>query len=1016
MSGTTPRVTTIAPGVSFVDALARGLLARSRDPLELARGTILLPTRRACRALREAFLRASEGRALLLPRLQPLGDLDAEDLLLAGEEAGGAAIEGAGLAAELPPAMPPLRRQLLLARLIRRLGQVRGESLREDQAVRLAEELARLLDQVETEGLDFERLDTLVPEDYAEHWQVTLEFLRILTDAWPDVQAAEGCIGPAARARRLLQMQAEAWRRAPPRDPVIVAGSTGSVPATAELISVVAGLPRGMVVLPGLDTECDEEVWAAVADEPSHPQHGLAVLLARLGVARAEVAPWPGSGPEAGAGAATVGRSRLINAALRPAAATPAWRAFAEEMTAEAVGDALAGVTRIDAPGPGEEATAIALVLRRALERPGRRAALVTPDRGLARRVAAELARWGVAVDDSAGTPLSHSPPGGFLRLTAELAAGALAPLPLLAALKHPLAAGGQPPGEFRARVRALERLVLRGPRPAPGFPGLKRALRAAGKGKDKDKERRAEIRDLRDWLGGLERIAKPFVRALKRAKSLRQALDAHLAFAEALAASAEDGGPARLWAGEAGSVAAGFVAELREAARDAPGVGAESYPALIAALLGGQAVRPPYGSHPRLAIWGPLEARLQHVDVVVLGGLNEGTWPAEVEPGPWLGRPMRADFGLPPPERRLGLAAHDFAQLMGAPRVYLTRATRVEGTPTVPSRWLLRLDALLQAFDPGLSLAQAAPQWLAWAEALDRPTREIQPAPPAPCPPPEARPRKLSVTRIETWMRDPYDLYAEQILGLRLLDPIDSDPSAAEFGTLVHKALEAFLREFPQELPDDPESALLAAGHQVFWAEAVKPGVRAFWWPRFRRIARWFAREEREHRAGLLRSFGELDGLLRVDLPAGVFELSAKADRIDRLADGTLAIVDYKTGGTPSKKEVSLGFAPQLPLEAAIASGGGFKGLPEAPVSKLEYWRVSGGEPPGERRPLKLDAQAEAAAALEHLRHLITCFDDQKTPYLARPRPEWARRFSDYTHLARVKEWGAGAGAEAEE
>ncbi len=1014
MPDTAPRVTTIAPGVSFVDALARGLLARSRDPLELSRGTILLPTRRACRALQEAFLRASDGRALLLPRLQPLGDLDAEDSLLAGEEAGGAAIEVAGLAADLPPAMPPLRRQLLLAQLIRRLGQVRGERLREDQAVRLAEELARLLDQVETEGLDFQRLDTLVPEDHAEHWQVTLKFLRILTDAWPGVQAAEGCIGPAARARRLLQMQAEAWRRAPPRDPVIVAGSTGSVPATAELISVVAGLPRGRGGLPGLDTECDEEVWSAVADDPSHPQHGLALLLARLGVARADVAPWSRSGPETAAPAGAATRSRLVNAALRPAAATAAWRAFAEQIAAEAVTDALAGVTRIDAPGSGEEATAIALVLRQALERPGRRAALVTPDRGLARRVAAELSRWGIAVDDSAGVPLSHSPPGTFLRLTAELAAGALAPLPLLAALKHPLAAGGQAPGEFRARVRALERLVLRGPRPAPGFAGLKRALRAAGKGQDK--ERRAEIRDLRAWLSGLETIAKPFVRALKRAKSLRQALDAHLAFAEALAASSEDGGPARLWAGEAGSVAANFVAELREAARDAPGVGAESYPALLAALLGGKAVRPPYGSHPRLAIWGPLEARLQHVDVVVLGGLNEGTWPAEVEPGPWLGRPMRADFGLPPPERRLGLAAHDFAQLMGAPRVYLTRATRVEGTPTVPSRWLLRLDALLQAFEPGLSIGEATPQWLGWTEALDRPAQVIQPAPPAPRPPLKARPRKLSVTRVETWMRDPYDLYAERILKLRHLDAIDSDPSAAEFGTLVHKALEAFLRGFPKDLPEDPETALLAAGHEVFWAEAVKPGVRAFWWPRFRRIACWFAREEREHRAGLLRSFGEVKGLLRLDSPGGVFELTAKADRIDRLTDGTLAIVDYKTGGTPSKKEVTLGFAPQLPLEAAIASSGGFKGLPEAPVARLEYWRVSGGEPPGERKPLKLDAQEQAAVALAGLGSLIVRFDDPETPYLARPRPEWARRFSDYTHLARVKEWGAGAGAEAEE
>ncbi|MCH8926587.1 MAG: double-strand break repair protein AddB, partial [Proteobacteria bacterium] len=476
-----------------------------------------------------------------------------------------------------------------------------------------------------------------------------------------------------------------------------------------------------------------------------------------------------------------------------------------------------------------------------------------------------------------------------------------------------------------------------------------------------------------------------------------------------ALAATPDESGPARLWAGAAGTVAANFVAELREAAGDAPALGGESYPALIATLLGGRVVRPPYGGHPRLAIWGPLEARLQHVEVVVLGGLNEGTWPAEVEPGPWLGRPMRADFGLPPPERRLGLAAHDFAQLLGAARVYLTRATRVEGTPTVPSRWLLRLDALLQAFVPAISIIEEAPQWLAWAEALDTPDETLPAIRPAPTPPLAARPRKLSVTRIETWMRDPYDLYAERILKLKALDELDGDPGAAELGTLVHEALEKFLEAYPADLPADPEAALVEIGREVFAPDRVKPGVRAFWWPRFRRIARWFAREELGYRAGIDGSHGELRGVLEIAAPGGPFTLTATADRIDRLAGGALAIIDYKTGSPPKLKEIKLGFAPQLPLEAAIARAGGFAELPAGPVARLEYWRVSGGEPPGERKPLKLDAEAEAASALDGLRALIARYDDPETPYPARPRSDWARRFSDYRHLSRVKEWGAG-------
>ncbi|MCH8926644.1 MAG: double-strand break repair protein AddB, partial [Proteobacteria bacterium] len=358
MTGGTPRVTTIAAGVSFVDALARGLLARAGDPLELARGTVLLPTRRACRALQEAFLRASDGRALLLPRLLPLGDVDAEELLLAGEEAPSGLADGGGLAVDLPPAMAPLRRQLLLGRLIQRLGKARGERLREDQAVRLADELVRLLDQVETEGLGFDRLETLVPEDYAAHWQVTLKFLRVLTEEWPAVQTAEGCIGPAERRRRLLEAQAEAWRRTPPGGPVVVAGSTGSIPATPQLIEVVAGLPQGMVVLPGLDTETEGEVWDAVAKDPAHPQHGLARLLARLALTRDQVAPWPTPGPAvprpavSGPGPQDL-RRRLVDLALYPAAMTPRWNTEVGDFDPADVAEAFDGVTRIDPPGPG---------------------------------------------------------------------------------------------------------------------------------------------------------------------------------------------------------------------------------------------------------------------------------------------------------------------------------------------------------------------------------------------------------------------------------------------------------------------------------------------------------------------------------------------------------------------------------------------------------------------------------------------------------------------------------------
>jgi ATP-dependent helicase/nuclease subunit B len=992
-----PAVFTIPAGQSFVDALAGGLLQRyAGSPESLAAATVLLPTRRACRSLQQAFLRASGGAPLLLPRLMPLGDLDPDELLFEQSS-----FPGAG-EATLPPAISAVQRQLLMASCIlahsRALADETGSAiLSEDQAIRLAGELARLLDQVETEGLDFAALKGLVPEDYAAHWQITLEFLRIVTEEWPKILDGLGCIGPAERRRRLAELQSAAWHRKPPADPVIAAGSTGSIPATAELLRTIASLPQGAVVLPGLDLDSDDDIWREIRRDPSHPQHGMAQLLDRLGIAREAVGLWS----EGGVAEVDAGRARFANLALRPPEGTARWR----EARTEAFDAALDGVQRIDCADSGEEALVIALLLRRQVEHPGTTAALVTPDRNLARRVATNLQRWRIEVDDSAGRGLANTPPGVFLRLTADMVAERFAPIALLAALKHPLAAGGQAPAAFRRRVRELELAVLRGARPAAGLEGLRKALVGS-----------AVSQALLAWFDRLAEGLAPLAEALGAegdgdAMRLSDLVAAHLAAAEALAASDEESGADRLWAGEAGEVAAAFASELAEAGLATPVTRSLHYPAALEALMAGRAVRPRYGLHPRVAILGPLEARLQHADVLILGGLNEGTWPAEVDPGPWLSRPMQSAFGLPLPERRIGLAAHDFFQAFCAPQVYLTRAQRVEGAPTVPARWLRRIDALRDGLRLEVNLYAEQATLKAWAAALDAPRESIRISEPLPRPPVSARPRKLSVTRIETWMGDPYALYAREILRLRPLDPLDADPGAAERGTLVHAALEAFLKEHSKALPAKALDRLIEIGAEVFHPISAKPGAFAFWWPRFLRVAHWFVAEEQARRAGIAESFVETTGELRIDAPFAPFTLTAKADRIDRRSDGTLEIIDYKTGAPPEKKKVDRGFAPQLPLEAAIAAAGGFQGVPPAPVGALTFWRLSGGTPPGEiQAASQNDPATLAVQALEGLKRLVASFDDPATPYACKPRPELAPRFGDYDHLSRIAEWSAGA------
>jgi ATP-dependent helicase/nuclease subunit B len=998
------RLYNIPAGASFVDALAAGLIEETRsDPTALAHYRILLPTRRGCRSLREAFLRQSEGTAMVLPRLTPLGDIDEEELSVFG------GLEAGPEAAALAPPIAPMRRQALLTSLVRAYyARLEGLPPSLDQAALLAAELARLLDQVETERLSFDRLQDLVADRrFSDHWQKILDFLAIVTRNWPGVLADQNALDPADRRNRLIDAQRAHWERNPTDHPVIVAGSTGSVPATADLIATVAGLKQGRIVLAGLDRDADETTWKAIAGDPAHPQHGLALLLAKLEARPRDVTEWrwPGEHTDKQGSRRAATRARILAEAMRPAATAERWQEARQHFDAATIDNerlliALDGLKRIDCPTPAEEAATIALLMRGALEAPGKRAALVTADRDLARRVAAALKRWDIAVDDSAGVPLAETPPGSLLQLLAEAVAADFAPVPLLALLKHPLAAGGTSPSAFREQARALERAVLRGPRPAPGFAGLRAALSIV------DVSLRGP---LEEFVSRIEIHISPLLHAVDR--DLVAMVDAHIESAERLATTDAAAGAVRLWAGEAGEAAALFIDALREAAPQFPAPGFAEYPPLFAALMRGQVVRPGWGRHPRLAIWGPLEARLQQVETMILGGLNEGSWPPEMPSDAWFSRPMRAAFGLPPPERRIGLSAHDFTQACTAPEVYLTRSLRVAGTPTVPARWLLRLDALLVACNvPTASIRDD--RWLGHALALDRPRDdEIRPCdPPAPKPPVAARPTRLSVTEIGTWMSDPYALYAKKILNLKELDPIDEAPGAADRGNFVHDALDRFVKAHPDTLPANARDVLVGLGETAYKSVLDRPELRAFWWPRFERIVDWFLAEEAQRRPLMAVLLSEIRATWQV--PDLDFTLVAKIDRVEQRQDGSLVIADYKTGSVPTRNSVEFGYAPQLTLEAAMARAGALPGIAHGAARELslEYWRLTGNQIAGAVIGIagEADALRLALEAEQGLRRLVQSFQKQKTPYPSRPHPLYAPHFSAYDHLARVAEWSS--------
>ena len=1017
-----PRVFSIPAGVSFSDTLAAELLRHAEgDPLKLAEMTVLLPNRRACRTLQEAFLRQAIrpdlGSASLLPRLMPIGDLDSDDLSVLG----GALF---GAAADIPPAIGELKRRMLLARLIMAArkqdlprGGPRADTIRLDQAAQLAAELARLLDQVETERKDLSALEGLVPESLAEHWQLTINFLDILRRAWPEILAGEGAIDPADRRNRLLDLQRAVWEAAPPSVPIIAAGSTGSIPAAADLMHTIARLPRGAVYLPGLDRAPSGEDWLAIGEDPSHPQYGLAHLLARFDITRELVADvsvpdlrHKGAIPSPEHGALAIdpprkARAEIVSAALLPAERTHGWKERAEGLLPLAVGAAMAGVTRIDCQSEREEAQVVALALRRFIaEHEDGVAALVTPDRTLARRVAGELKRWRIEIDDSAGQPLSQTAPGAYLLALCDAAAQEWAPIPLLALLKHPLVASGRALGSLRRSARRLDRKVLRGPRPAPGWDGLRQAIDM----RTRDEHAPLSATDaekLTRIVGMLERATAAMANWSEKLLPVER-LRAVVAAAEALAATDAERGVQRLWRDEAGEALSDFVHDALQSFAGLPGVAAEDFTALMLELLSGVAVRPRFGKHPRLAIWGPLEARLQQADLLVLGSLNEGTWPAESAIDPWLNRPMRQGFGLPAPERKIGLSAHDFQQAMGAPKVLLTRAERVDGAPTVPSRWLLRLDAFLTCAGDGLpSNASALERRL--AHLIDRPAKVEPGQRPMPKPGAARRPQQLSVTQIEAWRRNPYAIYARHILRLKALDPLDQDPGAADMGNAVHKALHAFTERFPHALPSDALALLRAEGERAFQPWLDRPNVWAFWQPRFQRIAAWWLGVERERRTPLMTAIAtERTGALPLPGLAAPFTLTARADRIDVWRDSGFTIIDYKTGTLPKKEDIGLGFSPQLTLEAAMALAGAFEGVAGTQIAELAHWKLSGNRDGGAIDRVKGDLMALADAAMTGLISLVRDFSHDNAAYAATPDAAYAPAYDDYAHLARNTEW----------
>ncbi len=966
-SGKGPHVFGLAPGVDFPAALVAGLRDKLADqpPEAMAQVTLYLNTARMRRRVTDIF---TQSGASFLPRLRLVTDLGAESLAL-----------------DVRPAVPPLRRQLQLSVLVARLLDNAVDMAPRSSIAALSESLSDLMSEMQGEGVEPEALAQLDVSDFSEHWARTRAFLTIIAPFFtlaeqPD---AEG------RQRRLALQLSDRWAMAPPKGPVIVAGSTGSRGTTALLMKAVAELPQGALVLPGFDFAMPSAVWDKLDDaltSEDHPQYRFRKIMETLGIDRAGISAWHDTQ------APSQPRNQLVSLALRPAPVTDQW--MVEGQNLPELVEATKDLTLIESASPRQEALSIALILREAAET-GTTAALISPDRTLTRRVAAALDRWGIRPDDSAGIPLNQSAPGRFLRHIVRLFGQKLTSDALLILLKHPLTASAIDRGEHLRLTRELE-LTLR--EKGPAFPD----------GADLIAWGMAQKNPLAlGWATALAGAVDAL--ADGTAAPLRTHVDRTLAMAERLARGPAPEGTGELWLQMAGEKAHDFMLDLKAEAEHGGTLKPAEFRDLFDGLIGMQEVRDSRIAHSGIMIWGTIEARVQGADLVILGGLNDGTWPKLPPPDPWLNRKMRKEAGLLLPERRIGLAAHDFQQAIAAPRVILSRAKRDAEAETVPSRWINRLTCLMEGLSAksgpkALDLMRARGRvWLSRAALLDRPLATDDPGllparRPAPRPPVSARPNRLSLTRIERLIRDPYAIYADKILNLRPLRPLRQVPDARDRGTVVHAILERFVKERPEGEKRNQAYVRLSAITAAVLADQVPwPAARALWYARMERAAGHFLAVDRRD-GGVAEKLEERGELLIPDLG---FTLFGTPDRIDRLPDGSLHLMDYKTGSPPSQQQQAA-YAKQLLLAALMAEEGGFRVLGPQTVSKISYIGLGA---QGKVTETAINQQTlEGVRA--GLQRLVQSYMTQSQGYASR-RAVFSEQFpGDYDHLARFGEW----------
>jgi len=949
-------------GSNFSDDFVDGFIERFNkfSPEYIANIYLFVNTKRLLESIKESFLIRSPG---VLPKIFSITDL-----------------RPLAIEYQLPELLNLQKEHLDLNELIKKYLLLSPSAVPSSASYELANDLINLRAEMYSEDVSVDKLKTLSKENLSSHWQQSLEFLNIIIEYWIN---ANRDVPIEAINLEILSILEKKWCTNPPKYPIIIAGSTGSIGITKKFIKLVSKQKKGLVVLPGFDFSQPADVWNSFKksnDFEDHPQYRYFELLNDMAIHPKNINNWKNKRVSLSP------RNQLISLALRPAPVTDQW--LNEGPKLSDLNAATSGLTLIEAPTTRDEANAIALCIRKAVEE-NKSISLITPDQDLIRQVNAGLGRWNLIPDDVAGKSLSVTPTGVFLRQIIRLIGQEISAENLISLLKNPITnSGNTERGNHINLVRAIE---LKWRKTQDNNDPILNFL-----------SKSVEINADPLWL--------PWIQ--NNLKKLNNITSATLTeFVEVLVDTSEQfsNGPSgkigRLWHQNSGETTRKILNGLLTSGADTKPMTISEFSTIMNFILNTEKVRETVNAHPLIKFWGTLDARISNTDITILSGINEGTWPNTRNADHWLNRSMRKEAGLLSQERKVGLLAHDFQQGINNQNVIISRSKRVGDTPSIPSRWLNRITNLLKGLGlEGINhlneMKIRGDFWLNLAKVIEEPNQPLPPAErPSPIPPVATRPKKLSVTQIETLIRDPYSVYARHVLKLKSLKSLKKQPSALLRGNVMHEIMQNFSEHTKNNHKLINHSELIKISNRIFIKEVPWPATRLIWQTRFEKAIPLFIEAEKLRRQNANPLFFEHPGSTFLS-DVGI-TLTAIADRIDKNDSNELLIYDYKSGKPPTIKQLEI-FHKQLLLEALIAENGGFRDIPNTRVASICYISLNNSYPNTE----KIITRDEITKIENEISQLIDYYKSHNTGFTARLRMEKIDVTSDYDHLSRYGEW----------